>query len=864
MKKIKKCKDESLFARNLTFLKKRSTEIWQLVDAADRSRKAEASTGGELPLEERIKKSKLLFYGSENPVEMVRNFIEGWKFEPFDTIFLIGLGLGYLPMEAFKQEIGSPRMIVIEPSIQVFLDAMACIDLDELLKNPRIDLFVGEDIRIADIINQFRHTISLGKNPIIVHPMYNVVFEKAVESLLNELKERLSEVINQWFTIREHGKRMYSNTITNLPSLFAGIPMRRLRGKFKGVPAICVSAGPSLDEAIDELKQIQYRALIIACDSAVNALMNSGITPHVIVTVDIFQTNIHKLKPYVDDLRETVLIFGLESNPDNIRFFLSPKRVAVSSFSKLMSFWLAPQLDLQSCIPQMSSVSHLSLHAALAMGADPIIMVGMDLGYVDGKNHSFGSVFFDSVQESPFSIYGNNGCELSTAIQFIGDKLVIEQITRQHATQFINTSIKGAYIPGTTIKNMVEVIDTEVAEAVNVNSILDSVDWTCAADETRAASELNILCQLLKGARDSCRKNRGKLSEAIHTAQACGGGNLDANFYRNAEKEFHAFEKQNFVYTSMNMELVLDDAEEIFRLREVYRARQLMMKKDASKDQVDLLVRQYDVIERGFDFQIQQIEGLILYLKEVSTLKKGEQRQAAGRSADSRLAMCYHRQGELWRVYREYMNCIEKEPYQLSPYVELIQILIDSKLWLSAQRLLTKAGSMFGVLPEIKRLKQSLADDLYAIFSEIKKEWGLNNFHSTRRLLAEYMTLRPHDSQGIELKEKMYKLDRQSIVQWKVERIGTETQTAMPERLNQVKAYVKEKELEKGIGVLEGMYQDFIENRATIREQIGDIRMMQKDYRSAMWNYKQALKIDPLKLALTNKIERVKAIQETG
>ena len=99
--------------------------------------------------------------------------------------------------------------------------------------------------------------------------------------------------------------------------------MRRLRDKFRGVPAICVSAGPSLDEAIGELKQINHHALIIACDSAVNALVNSGITPHVVVTVDMFKGNIDKLKPYIDDLRETVFIFGLESNPDNIRLFLS-------------------------------------------------------------------------------------------------------------------------------------------------------------------------------------------------------------------------------------------------------------------------------------------------------------------------------------------------------------------------------------------------------------------------------------------------------------------------------------------------------------------------------------------------------------
>ena len=868
MKKNKtKCKNESVLTKNLKLLKKRSTGLYQVVYEASLSHKAEEEIDDELQVKERIKNSKILFYGNENPMELVRNYVNGWHFEPFDTIFLIGMGLGYLPIEAFKQEIGCPRMIVIEPSIHVFLDALACIDLNELLTNPRIELFVGDEIRVAGIIKQFRQKIPLGKNLIVIHPQYNVVFKKVVETLRKELEEQISEILTQWFTIREHGKLMFKNSMAALPSLFAGIPMRRLRDKFSGVPVICVSAGPSLDEAINELKQINHHALIIACDSAVSALVNSGITPHVVVTVDRSKANINKLKPYVEDLRETVFIFGLESNPDNVRLFLSPRRVAVSSFSKLMSFWLDPQLDLQNRIPQMSSVTHLALSSALAMGADPIVMVGMDLGHVDGKSHAFGSVYFKALGEKKTCfIYGNNGCELSSSSQFISDKMIIERMTHRHTTRFINTSIKGAYIPGTTIRSMAEVIDTEAAEAVNVNRMLDRLDWTCAANESRAVSELKVLCQLLKRALHRCRQHHSELSDTIRTTQSCANKTLDADFYRKAEKEFKKFEKNNLVYMNMTMELMLDDIEEILKRREVFNARQLMKDEDTATDQVDLLVKQYDVFERGFEFQIQEIESLIRYLEEVSALKDRGCGQSADRSTGFELAKCYHRRGELWQAYREYLNCIHLEPFNLLPYVELIQILMDSKLWRPAQRLLLEAESIFSDLQEIGRLKQSVADGIDAIFAETEKQWEQEKPISTRKLLAEYMTLRPNDSKAIELKKKISKLDRQGIAHWKDKRNETEMSSAstMPERLKQAVAFVKEKQLEKGIGILEGMYLDNPENRASIREQIGDIRMMQKDYRSAIWNYQQAITINPLNLALNNKIDRVKSIQEAG
>jgi hypothetical protein len=48
---------------------------------------------------------------------------------------------------------------------------------------------------------------------------------------------------------------MFTNAVSNLPSLFAGTPMKNLRDKFKGFPAVCMAAGPSLDDAIPDLKK---------------------------------------------------------------------------------------------------------------------------------------------------------------------------------------------------------------------------------------------------------------------------------------------------------------------------------------------------------------------------------------------------------------------------------------------------------------------------------------------------------------------------------------------------------------------------------------------------------------------------------
>jgi hypothetical protein len=186
----------------------------------------------------------------------------------------------------------------------------------------------------------------------------------------------------------------------------------------------------------------------------VNALLKADIRPHIVVTVDIFETNIEKLKPHFEELNETILIYSIESNPDNVRLFLGQKRVAVSAYNKLLLSWIDPAFNLQSQFPAMSSVSHMAIFSAMALGASPIIMVGMDLSYSKGKSHSFDSAFFHSIDhEKLVSTHGNKGFLVSSSPQFISDKLLIEKIVDQSPARFINTSINGAYVAGTALND---------------------------------------------------------------------------------------------------------------------------------------------------------------------------------------------------------------------------------------------------------------------------------------------------------------------------------------------------------------------------------------------------------------------------
>jgi hypothetical protein len=280
-KKILSHETEKFTSKNLKLLKGRFPSVWEQVQAPKRGnrslQKKHPPCVEDKRIEDHIQKTKFLLYGDSDPVVSVRKIIDNWNFDPFDLVFIIGIGLGHLPVEAIKKGVGNPRIVIIEPSWKMLRYALACCDLEPLLENDRIDLFVGEHVVLPNIVERYQEKIPVGKNQIIVHPNYEKLVGEKIIAINQELSERIRAVRDNWHTTKKYGRQMFKNAVTNLPSLFAGTPMKNLKGKFRGFPAVCVAAGPSLDDAIPELKKIQKQFLIIACDSSVNALLKADI-----------------------------------------------------------------------------------------------------------------------------------------------------------------------------------------------------------------------------------------------------------------------------------------------------------------------------------------------------------------------------------------------------------------------------------------------------------------------------------------------------------------------------------------------------------------------------------------------------------
>jgi len=87
-------------------------------------------------------------------------------------------------------------------------------------------------------------------------------------------------------TINYRIKQWIDNFKANLSTVAGGYGVHSLTGTLEGVPSILVGSGPTLDRNIQALFGLQNKACIVCCDSALRALLDHKIRPHLVLTTD--------------------------------------------------------------------------------------------------------------------------------------------------------------------------------------------------------------------------------------------------------------------------------------------------------------------------------------------------------------------------------------------------------------------------------------------------------------------------------------------------------------------------------------------------------------------------------------------------
>lgn len=276
------------------------------------------------------------------------------------------------------------------------------------------------------------------------------------------------------------------NNLRNTRYLSSNVDVAKLKNTFSDVPVFVVAAGPSLDKNINELKRIHNKGIIIAVDTIAQKLLDHGIIPDFITTVErgaIVWEYFYENKSYPNNM---YLVSSLVADPRIVEKFnhkaVLPMRSDVREY-----YWLSEQLGLSQdhFVWMGGSCAHIAVGFAMHIGASPIVMVGQDLAYGENSTHASGTVYDEKgsgVADESITVEGYYGGQVRSNKIWVDFRLIFERKFSSAANLIINATEGGAKIEGTIQRPLSEVVDEFCVKECSVLDTMQtlpyySIDW---------------------------------------------------------------------------------------------------------------------------------------------------------------------------------------------------------------------------------------------------------------------------------------------------------------------------------------------------------------------------------------------------
>ncbi|EIW20918.1 protein of unknown function DUF115 [Pelosinus fermentans A11] len=471
----------------------------------------------------------VFLHSSVDPMKEARKIAEGISIEPGKVIAVYGFALGYL-VEALLEKLDERNPIfIIEPDRELFYIAMKTRDLRHLIESERIYLLVGDSIQVMHdrfmvIYDPVKH------NELVMTGLqgHQTVYADFRHQVMKSMKAVVNIKLLNLVTLIKMGPDFVSNTLLNLAQYCAQPGIASLFERLAGKPVIIVAAGPSLNKNIQLLKKAKGKAAIFAVGTALKALNKCGIEPDLVFSIDPQLLNYEKHFKGVD-MGGASLVAEIQSHHMILENFQGT--VFVSGSMGILK-WFGDSIESKGTTQSGGSVAHNAFTAAYQMGANPIILVGQDLAYArDGHSHASGTNYENNIYSGGenldyFHVKANDGGQILTDrsfFQFLNFfQLWIEKYPER---EYINATEGGAYIQGTKLMTLQEVLDQYCQEAFDIQEIIKEVQEAftvppmepilkrlkrCLQDTNRAITEANTALKHLTQLEKACTNRQEK------------------------------------------------------------------------------------------------------------------------------------------------------------------------------------------------------------------------------------------------------------------------------------------------------------------------------------------------------------------
>jgi len=307
--------------------------------------------------------------------------------QPPMCFFVDGFGLGYHVAALFERLTGEAFIVVSEPNLALLRTALEHFDYSEMFASNRLIIMTAaERDEVFRKLEVHSHALMLG-----------VVFTQPLARLEGDFHARVHRAVAEYagyvrttlITVLSNSVRTCRNVLQNLPTYVATDSIDVLRNRFAGCPAVVVSAGPSLHRNLDVLRRCRDRVVVVAVQTTLKPLLAAGIRPDFVTSLDYHEVS-QGFFAGLEGLADIHLVAEPKAHWSVIDIYRSrgPLALLGNEFARLvLREWDDPHDNLRAGC----TVAHLAFYLAQYLGADPIILVGQDLGFTHHVYYSPGT-----------------------------------------------------------------------------------------------------------------------------------------------------------------------------------------------------------------------------------------------------------------------------------------------------------------------------------------------------------------------------------------------------------------------------------------------------------------------------------------
>lgn len=364
----------------------------------------------------------VMLHSAYRPLEEAQRWAEATlKQGPAEKYVLVisGFGLGY-HIKTLWEKLGPEALLLIaEPDLALLALALRLVDYSALLSSGRVLIFT--DLDRAALVERLepRAALLMSGTHLAIHAPSVQVRREFHQSFGRLFTEFVAYTRTGYMTLMLNNVTTCRNIANNFGRYVTTPPLDLLQNAYANIPAILVAAGPSLTRNVHLLKEIRAgkrRAVIIAVQTMLKPLLAMGIEPDFVTSLDYnpISTQFFENLAQSGSAGNVHLVAEAKANWSVLDVFTrsnssgpiapnSPQpegtmSLAANEFADKLLRDLPPSSGggTRMGVQAGATVAHLSFYLAEFLGCNPVILIGQDLGFVDGLYYKPGTAIHET------------------------------------------------------------------------------------------------------------------------------------------------------------------------------------------------------------------------------------------------------------------------------------------------------------------------------------------------------------------------------------------------------------------------------------------------------------------------------------